>query len=131
MITTFYAGILGLLFFVISLETIKARGKEKVSLGAGEHNQLIHLVSAHNNFASYTPLFLILLYFVEQASYSNYLIHLTAFTFLIGRVLHFLTMLNKEKTFSKRKLSMQLTLWPLIFLSLFNCYIYLMSIIRI
>jgi uncharacterized membrane protein YecN with MAPEG domain len=129
MITMFYAGILGLLFFIISIATIKARGREKVSLGVGEHNQIIHLVSAHSNFANYTPLFLILLYFVEQRSYPAYLIHLLAITFLIGRVLHFLTMLNKEKTFSKRKTGMQLTLWPLILLSLLNCYIYVKNII--
>lgn len=127
MITSFYAGILGLLYFGISIETIKARGKEKVSLGTGDQNQLLHLVSAHSNFASYTPLCLFLLFLVEKSSYEPYLIHLVGIIFLIGRVLHFLTMMNRETTFKKRKLSMQLTLWPLIFLSLLNCYEFIRS----
>jgi uncharacterized membrane protein YecN with MAPEG domain len=128
MITSFYAGILGLLYFVISLETIKARRKEKISLGAGSENQIIHLVSAHNNFASYVPLFLILLFLIEKAGYHFFFIHLIGIIFFGGRMLHFLTMKNKEKTFTKRKLGMQMTLFPLIILSLMNCYDFLKTL---
>ncbi len=131
MITSFYAGLLGLLYFFISLETIKARRSQKVSLGAGPKDEIIHLVSAHNNFANYTPLFLLLFFFIDSASYPLYLLHFLGICFLTGRVLHFLTMKNKETTFKKRKLAMQFTLWPIIFLSLWNIYDFLINLILV
>lgn len=128
MITALYGGFLGLLFFFISLETIKARGAQNISLGVGDNNQIIHLVSAHNNFASYTPIFIILMYFLELHKVSDYLLHTIFIIFLIGRVLHFLTMKNKEQTFKKRKLAMHLTLWPLILSSCLNLIFYVILV---
>jgi uncharacterized protein len=122
MVTSLYLGVLGLLYFWISLETIMARGKNKVSLGAGENNEIIHLVSAHGNFSSYVPFFLLALYLLEQQTVSAYAIHALAVVFVIGRVLHFLTMRNKEKTFKYRRAGMMLTLWPLIIVSVWNIY---------
>ena len=122
MVTSLYLGVLGLLYFWISIETIMARGKNKVSLGPGENNEIIHLVSAHGNFSSYVPFFLLGLYLLEQQTVSAYAIHGLAGVFVLGRVLHFLTMRNKEKTFKYRKAGMMLTLWPLIIVSLWNIY---------
>ncbi len=96
MITSLYSGILGLLFFKISIDTIQARGKEKVSLGVGEKNQIMHIVQ-----------------------------HISALAFTFGRMLHYLSMKNKEVTFKKRKLGMQLTLFPLIAFSCINIGIFL------
>jgi uncharacterized membrane protein YecN with MAPEG domain len=129
MITGFYAGLLGILYFIISLETIRARGREKVSLGIGEHNQLLHIVSAHSNFASYTPIFLILHFFAGAWGPPLFL-HALGTAFFIGRSLHFLTMRDKERTFRRRKLGMMLTLWPLIILSGANVVFYLLSVVR-
>ena len=122
MVTSLYLGVLGLLYFWISIETIMARGKNKVSLGAGENNEIIHLVSAHGNFSSYVPFFLLALYLLEQQTVSAYALHALAVVFVLGRVLHFLTMRNKEQTFKYRKAAMMLTLWPLIIVSLWNIY---------
>jgi uncharacterized membrane protein YecN with MAPEG domain len=122
MVTSLYLGILGLVYFWISIETIMARGKNKVSLGAGENNEIIHLVSAHGNFSSYVPFFLLALYLLEQQTVSAYAIHALAVVFVFGRLLHFLTMRNKEQTFKYRKTGMMLTLWPLIIVSLWNIY---------
>lgn len=125
MITSLYAGILSILFFWISLETIKARGREQISLGAGENNQIIHLVSAHSNFASYVPLLLFLMYLLEVKSFNSVFLHFTGVIVVTGRILHFLTMRNKETTFKKRKLGMQLTLFPLLWLGILNAFIFL------
>jgi len=124
MITSLYAGLLGILYFFISLETIKARGSEKVSLGTGNQNQIIHIVSAHSNFASYTPIFLLLFYFLETFQINFLLVHMMGIVFITGRILHYLTMKNKEESFKQRKLAMQLTLWPLIILSSCNIFFY-------
>lgn len=125
MITGLYLGILGLLYFWISIETIMARGKNKVSLGAGANNEIIHLVSAHGNFSSYAPFFLLALYLLEQQEVSASALHVLAAVFLLGRVLHFLTMRNKETTFKFRRSAMMLTFWPLIIVSVWNIYCYI------
>jgi uncharacterized membrane protein YecN with MAPEG domain len=125
MVTSLYLGVLGLLYFWISIETIMARGKNKVSLGAGQNNEIIHLVSAHGNFSSYVPFFLLALYLLEQQTVSAYAIHALAGVFVLGRVLHFLTMRNKEQTFKYRKPAMMLTLWPLIIVSVWNIYCFI------
>lgn len=109
-----YTGIFGLFYFFISISVIKARHRNKVSLGPGKENEIVHLVSAHSNFASYTPFFLICLFLLETGGASQILIHVLALAFLTGRVLHFLTMRNQEKTFKFRKAGMMLTFWPLI-----------------
>lgn len=122
MVTSLYVGILGLLYFWISIETIKARGANKVSLGPGQNNEILHLVSAHSNFASYTPFFLFSLFLLEYQTVSRYALHCLAIIFVIGRVVHFLTMRNQEKTFKYRKAGMLLTLWPLIIVCVWNIY---------
>ncbi len=109
-----YASLLGFLYFYISLTVIKGRRSNKVSLGPGSDNEILHLTSAHNNFASYVPLFLIMLYILEVNGAYSVLIHSLGVAFLAGRILHFLSMKNQEKTFEKRVLGMKLTLWPLI-----------------
>lgn len=124
MITSVYAGILGLLFLKISFATINARRTLGISLGSGEKNEIAYLVSAHSNFSSYTPLFLILLFFAESSGLCPaVIIHLLALSFFIGRMIHFLTMKDGEKTFKKRKLGMILTLTPIIILSLLSILI--------
>jgi uncharacterized protein len=123
MITSLFVGLLGLLHFKISLDTINARGREKVSLGSGANNEIIHLVSAHSNFSSYTPIFLIMFYLLEVQSFSSAVLYLLGFSFLLGRTFHFLSMKDKEQVFKKRKLGMQLTLFPLIILSILNVYV--------
>lgn len=130
MITSLYIGLLGILYFIISLETIKARGREKVSLGAGANNEILHLVSAHGNFSSYAPLFLLMMALVEMQNLNSVLLHVVGVTFLLGRVLHYLSMKDKERTFKKRKLGMQLTLLPMNVLAMINIYVYLANVFR-
>jgi uncharacterized protein len=131
LITSLYSAILAMLYFYISLETIKARGREKVSLGPGGDNQILHLVSAHSNFASYVPIFLLMLFLLELQQINKYLLHGIAIVFLVGRVLHFLTMRDKERTFKKRKLGMQMTLWPLIVLACLNLFAFIRATVSV
>lgn len=130
MVTSLYVGILGLLYFKISMDTIVARGREKVSLGPGAQNEILHLVSAHGNFASYTPIFLMMFFLLEIQNVSPVLLYILGSAFILGRMLHYLTMKDKERVFKKRKLAMQLTLWPLIALSVINIYFYLAAVLK-
>jgi uncharacterized membrane protein YecN with MAPEG domain len=125
-----YTGVLGFLYFVVSLSVIKARGQHQVSLGAGETGEILHLVSAHSNFASYTPLFLIGLYLLETGGLHLWALHGLGVVFLIGRVLHFLSMKDGEQNFKYRKAGMMMTLWPLIIMSSLLSYFYLEIIFK-
>lgn len=128
MTTSLYLGILGLIYVTISLDTIKARRKNLVSLGTGKNDEIIHLVSAHENFSNYTPIFLIALFLLESQSFSIIALHLLSITFVLGRLLHYLTMKNKEVTFRHRKTAMMLTLWTIIASSLINIFLYMNSL---
>lgn len=129
MITSLYTGLLGLLFFLISIETIRARRTKKISLGTGLNNEIQHLVSAHSNFSAYVPFFLLALGFCEFSRlFPMVLLHALGLVFFLGRVLHFLSMRTESMDFQKRVAGMMMTLFPLIFVSLMNVWIYVRSL---
>ncbi len=129
MITSLYTGLLGLLFFLISIETIKARRSQKISLGAGSNNEIQHLVAAHSNFSSYAGFFLVAFALVEYSrQFPMWLLHVFGVVFFLGRVLHFLSMRTSKMDFGKRTAGMLMTLFPLIFISLMNVWIYVISL---
>jgi len=68
MIVSFYAGLLALLYFKLSVDVIKARRLHKVSLGCGPNDEIAAVISAHANFAAYVPLLLLLLWMVETST---------------------------------------------------------------
>ena len=87
-ITAFYAGLLGLLFFGLSIVVIRRRGTEKVSLGDGGKAVLERAIRAHGNFAEYVPLILILLGIMELNQVAVWRLHLLGGLLLVGRLLH-------------------------------------------
>ena len=125
MITPLYAGILGILFFLISVETIKARKRNQVSLGVGSNNEIENMVGAHSNFSAYTPMFLMLLFFTEGMNTLPVIVtHGLGVLFCTGRLLHFIAFRGRAMNFKLRKVSMHLTLWPLFFVSMVSIYTY-------
>jgi len=129
MVTSLFAALLGILYFNISLTTIKGRRSQKVSLGSGENNEILHLVSAHSNFSSYVPIFLILFYLLEQTTLPSFILYILGGIFTLGRILHFISLKNKEKTFTKRVMGMRLTLMPLMICSLLNLFYYIKGLL--
>lgn len=117
MITGLYAGVLGLLFFRISMDTISARRSHKIALGSGPNNEIAHLIAAHSNFSAYAPVLLFLLYLLETSAVHPVVVHGLGIVIVAGRVVHYLSMKSRETTFSRRKLGMMMTLYPLIILS--------------
>lgn len=126
MITSLYAGVLGLLLTFLSLDVIKARRANKISLGTGAANEIEAIVSAHANFAAYVPVLLILTYLAESSGrVSPWLLHPVALAFTIGRALHYQAFRGATMNFKLRVLGMQLTLWSLMLLSALNLYVFL------
>jgi uncharacterized membrane protein YecN with MAPEG domain len=64
-VTALTAGILGLLFLVLSYRVVQVRQSAKVELGDGGDTLLLARIRAHANFAEYVPICLILIGVVE------------------------------------------------------------------
>ena len=56
-ITEFYAGVLAILFFALSIRVVAVRGR--VSLGDGGDPMVLRRMRGHANFAEYVPLILL------------------------------------------------------------------------
>ncbi len=59
------AGLLGLIYFVLSYRVIQVRVTSKISLGDGSNDTLLGRIRAHANFAEYVPMILILMAIIE------------------------------------------------------------------
>lgn len=122
-VTSLYAGLLGVLFFRISIDTIKARRSNKISLGSGTDNQIASIVSAHNNFASYAIFLLAQMAFLEiNNSVPIVVLHILGIVITLGRYFHYVAFRGERMDFKKRVLGMHMTLWPLLILSVLNVY---------
>jgi uncharacterized membrane protein YecN with MAPEG domain len=129
MISFIYTGILGLVLFKLSLDTIAARRKHQISLGTGDNNEISSIVSAHANFIAYTPILLILLGIIEYSSFLPVLlIHALGVVIVLGRVLHYYAF-KGEMSFKPRVVGMHFTLWPLLLMSLIVVYLGIKSVI--
>jgi uncharacterized protein len=88
MITPIYAAILAIIFVLLSLRVIGQRRKSQTGLGTGNDEKLERLIRVHANFAEYVPFSILLIFFVEQAEYPGWLIHMLGAFLILGRLTH-------------------------------------------
>ena len=86
-VTPIYAGILAILFFVLSVRVVQGRGKG-ISLGDGGDVVLQRRIRGHGNFAEYVPLILLMMAMLELSRFSIYLLHALGATLVAARLLH-------------------------------------------
>ena len=86
-ITPLYAGLLAILFVVLSLRVTSMRG-HGVSLGDGGNPVLQRRIRAHGNFAEYVPFILLMIGVLELSHFSVYVLHGLGLTLLVARLLH-------------------------------------------
>lgn len=110
MITSFIASLLGLMFVFLSVRTLLTRRKFKVAVGDSGNVELLRAMRAHGNFAEYVPLALILIYFVEQAKASSFLISILGTGLLLGRISHAYGISKVNENFFFRVFGMSCTL---------------------
>ena len=108
-ITPIYAALLGLVFVILSLRTMRIRRKNKIAVGDGSNSQLQRAMRVHANFAEYTPIAIILVGFVESLKYSPIIIHILLSTFLLGRIVHAYGMSRINEDFRFRVFGMVMT----------------------
>jgi uncharacterized protein len=109
MITGIYASLLGLLFVLLSIRTIRARRRSRIALGYGEDPGLIRSARVHANFAEYVPIALLLIYFVEVSAAPMWLVHVLGIILLAGRGLHAYGVSQVKENYHFRILGMSAT----------------------
>ena len=85
-VTPIYAGLLALLYLVLSYRVVLMR--DKVSLGDGGNPVLQRRIRAHGNFSEYVPFILIMIGILELNHLPFYALNILGLTLLIARLLH-------------------------------------------
>ena len=114
MITPLYAAIAALIFVVLSFRALSLRRKFSISIGTGNNQTLERAIGVHSNFLEYTPITLLLIYFLENQATSLILVHVLCVSLIVGRLLHAYGVSQIEENFRFRVTGMILTLGCLI-----------------
>lgn len=100
-ITMFYAGLLALLFLLLSFRVVRLRRSLQVGTGSGGHEVLARAVRAHANFSEYVPLALLLVALVEAGTaVPVWGVHLLGMVLLLGRLMHGFLGINRSTGYS-------------------------------
>jgi len=87
-ITTLYAGILGLISIALAAKAGALRGRTKISIGDGGNQELLLAIRRHGNFTEYVPLSLILIALLEMNGVQALAVHALGATLVVSRVAH-------------------------------------------
>ena len=87
-ITALYAGLLGVLFWLLSARVMWWRFSTGVVVGDENDPSKTGMIRAHANFFEYVPICLILLALLELSALSSLWLHLIGGGLLMARVLH-------------------------------------------
>jgi len=87
-VTTLYAGLLGLLAVGLAFLAGMMRGRLNISVGDGGNPALLLAMRRHANFAEWVPLALILIALLEMNGVSARAIHALGAALVIARLLH-------------------------------------------
>ncbi len=87
-VTGLYAGILGIVFIVLSMRVIKNRVRAKVNLLDGGDEALRRAMRVHGNFAEYVPFALLLMALAEIQGASGLFMHVLGTVLIVCRLCH-------------------------------------------
>ena len=118
-IVPFYAGLLALLFVVLSVRVIRQRGRAKVAIGAGGDALLERAMRVHANFAEYVPLAVVSLALMELQRAPAWLLHGLGLVLLLGRVAHAYGVSQEKENFRFRVSGMMATFATLVIAALY------------
>ena len=113
-ITPIYAGVLALMFVVLSFRGIGRRRAAQVRVGDGSDILLQRRLRVHGNFAEYVPIALVLMLLLELQGKSDIVIHVVGALLIIGRVMHAIGLGREPDLMRCRVLGMVLTFIALI-----------------
>lgn len=114
MVTSLYAGILGLIYVGLSIYVIVGRFKHQINLSDGGNEDMLKRIRVHANFMEYVPIALILMVLGEVEGVSEIMVHILGCVLVIGRIFHPLGVLNVIPSVLGRRGGMILTLLVII-----------------
>jgi uncharacterized membrane protein YecN with MAPEG domain len=118
-IVPFYAGLLALLFVVLSVRVIRQRRSAKVAIGPGGHPGLERAMRVHANFAEYVPFAVVLLALMELQNAPVFLLHALGLVLLAGRLVHAYGVSQPDENFRFRVSGMMATFVTLLIAALY------------
>jgi uncharacterized protein len=113
-ITSIYASLLAVLFFVLSARVILLRRVVGVGLNDGGNDHLRRLIRVHGNFAEYVPFILLLILVAETENRTPWMIHCLGILLVIGRIFHALGVGKNPEIQNFRVIGMAMTLTVLL-----------------
>lgn len=113
-ITALYAAALALLFFALSVRTLRLRRALKIGIGDAGNEAMLRASRVHANFAEYVPLTLLLALLLELSQAPSLLVHAIGTCLVIGRTLHAYGLSQSPEDFRYRVLGMALTFTALV-----------------
>ena len=113
-ITMLYAGLLAVLFLVLSVRVIQTRGTTSTNLGDGGNATMLRRIRGHGNFAEYVPIVLILMALLENQGTPAWALHTLGGGLLLGRLSHGLTFAFTDSFVPGRMVGMIVTLLVLL-----------------
>jgi uncharacterized membrane protein YecN with MAPEG domain len=108
-ITAFWAGLIGLLALVLSINVVRLRRKLSVGLGDGGHEPLERAIRIFGNYAEYTALCLVMIALLDMLAGPRWLIHACGIALLVGRAAHALGISRSSGASVGRAVGMVLT----------------------
>lgn len=121
-IVPFYAGLLALVFVVLSVRVIRQRRGAKVAIGPGGNPSLERAMRVHANFAEYVPFAVVLLALMELQRAPAFLLHALGLVLLAGRLAHAYGVSQPNENFRFRVTGMMATFATLVIAALYLIY---------
>lgn len=90
MITGFYAAVFALIQVFLTLNVVKVRRSEQVSLGDGGVDVLTRNIRAHGNFVETVPMAIALMLIAELSGSPLWCIHILGVLMVVARSLHYI-----------------------------------------
>lgn len=113
-VTPFYAAILSLLFFVLSVRTLRLRRRLQIAIGNAGNPQMPRAMRVHANFAEYVPLTLLLAFMLELQVAHYLLVHALCICLLVGRSSHAYGVSKESEDYRCRVFGMAMTFTALV-----------------
>ncbi len=122
LITGLYAGLLGLVFAVLTFRVGPLRAKLGIPLYDGGNKDLGLEIRRHGNFTEYVPLALILMAILEMTNVPQNAIHAMGAALVVGRILHPMGLNWDTATTALRAVGAALTLLVIVVASIWLIY---------
>ena len=118
MTSVIYASVSAFLITWLSLNVIRKRRENRVSIGDGGNLELKTAIAAQSNAIEYIPIALLLLFALEYNEANVLIVHFLGLSLIAGRIIHARGIISD--TLNVRVLGMQITFFTIIMLAITN-----------